>query len=713
MTPHDALLILDLSAPITREMLNKAYEDGVKVWRPESFAGSVSLQAKAAAKTEQLFKAYSLLFDQPDDAFPFQGKAQAGAGMGMTRASRPGAVTVTERQPMEPQHAEPEQEAALEQQPMDMEPQQQARPMPRAMKPRPRQPGEMPLQEMPRDEVTMPDEARTEMLPPAPPPAPPQSQMQPAQRPATPPLKTQKALPPLILPTKEPETPKEHAAMPPLPGKSQMDAGAAPRKEAGKLPPLPQKAPVAQGDADALPGLPAPFLYRAGAWLIDFFIFSLFMTVTGMGALHMEVNKAGPWSQGVILQLLACVVFSLLYSVVLESSATQATLGKKACGLVVTDLQGRRISVARATGRFFARLLSWPLTLGLGYLLGAVTRKRQCLHDLVAQCLVRRAAPESAGVAPGELPDARTPRVLIYLGVGVVAAMGMVGYVYYLNHQEIGLPGDAEGAERRVAVGIGDPILTEKPGAENAVVPAAPGTTTVVAWKQVLPLADVQALAAKGDVQAQTELAFAYAGGEGVTKNLQTAAEWLRKAAASGDAFAQYHLGYAYRMGEGVTQNNAEAARWYFLAAEQGQALAQMDLANLYFKGEGVAKDDAASVKWMRKAAEQNEAEAQDSLGSAYQYGVGMEKNPAEAVQWYRKAAAQRYGLAYYHLGVCYEDGEGVTQDLVEALMWYIAASAYEGPEVMSVRKALESRMTQEQRLEATERGKKKFGKKK
>ena len=90
-------------------------------------------------------------------------------------------------------------------------------------------------------------------------------------------------------------------------------------------------------------------------------------------------------------------VYILLYSTLviwaynsgMESSPFQATLGKLALGLYVTDLKGQRISLKRATGRTFAKFLS-IVTLLLGYLGAGFTSKKQALHDLVAGCLVLR-----------------------------------------------------------------------------------------------------------------------------------------------------------------------------------------------------------------------------------------------------------------------------------------------------------------------------------
>ena len=72
-----------------------------------------------------------------------------------------------------------------------------------------------------------------------------------------------------------------------------------------------------------------------------------------------------------------------------ESSRWQATPGKRVIGIRVTDAAGARASFARATGRYFAKILS-ALICGIGYLLAAFTARKQALHDLIAGTLVVR-----------------------------------------------------------------------------------------------------------------------------------------------------------------------------------------------------------------------------------------------------------------------------------------------------------------------------------
>jgi len=77
-----------------------------------------------------------------------------------------------------------------------------------------------------------------------------------------------------------------------------------------------------------------------------------------------------------------------LYYALLESSIHQGTLGKMALGLIVTDMQGRRVTFARASGRFFAKIITGLIPLCIGYIMAGFTEKKQALHDLIASCLV-------------------------------------------------------------------------------------------------------------------------------------------------------------------------------------------------------------------------------------------------------------------------------------------------------------------------------------
>jgi len=87
---------------------------------------------------------------------------------------------------------------------------------------------------------------------------------------------------------------------------------------------------------------------------------------------------------------LAALVGGWLYFALMESSAWQATLGKRAVGIKVTDMEGGRISFGRATGRHFGKFVS-ALIFYIGFIMAGFTEKRQALHDIMAGCLVVKA----------------------------------------------------------------------------------------------------------------------------------------------------------------------------------------------------------------------------------------------------------------------------------------------------------------------------------
>jgi uncharacterized RDD family membrane protein YckC len=97
-----------------------------------------------------------------------------------------------------------------------------------------------------------------------------------------------------------------------------------------------------------------------------------------------------------IFFVLLFVVMKWLYWALMESSNWQATVGKKALGLYVTDLEGNRVSFGKASGRFWGGrgLSNVPGVGGLYYLIdcicAGVTERKQAVHDMIAGCLVMR-----------------------------------------------------------------------------------------------------------------------------------------------------------------------------------------------------------------------------------------------------------------------------------------------------------------------------------
>ena len=154
----------------------------------------------------------------------------------------------------------------------------------------------------------------------------------------------------------------------------------------------------------AAPPYPAAIQYagfwrRVGAYLIDSLIVgavwtAIYYTLVAAGIVNMpEVNETdiGPYIRWMVRYTLIsnAVVFALqtLYFSLTEGSSRQATLGKMALGIVVTDTDGKRISFGRAAGRNLGKIISIIILL-IGYFMIAFTEKKQGLHDIMAKCLV-------------------------------------------------------------------------------------------------------------------------------------------------------------------------------------------------------------------------------------------------------------------------------------------------------------------------------------
>lgn len=146
----------------------------------------------------------------------------------------------------------------------------------------------------------------------------------------------------------------------------------------------------------------AGFWLRFVAWIIDtiiLWIVTSFITlpiVAATGLREMILNHP-PQTPEELFALMGTIwkiailgiVIKWLYYALLESSAWQATIGKLTLGLKVTDMAGQRVSFARATGRFFGKIIS-AFILWIGFIMAGFTAQKQALHDMMAGCLVMR-----------------------------------------------------------------------------------------------------------------------------------------------------------------------------------------------------------------------------------------------------------------------------------------------------------------------------------
>jgi len=266
---------------------------------------------------------------------------------------------------------------------------------------------------------------------------------------------------------------------------------------------------------------------------------------------------------------------------------------------------------------------------------------------------------------------------------------------------------------------IGSPWRTRQDGRllTDAEVGIAPSPTVAATNR----LAQVEALAKKGDADAQYRLGLMYENGtDGAVTNWWQAEAWYRKAAEQGHLGAMKQLCFN---DDGQVTDLALCKK----AAEQGNLDCQYALGEL-FEGDQIywgekgllqmQRDLDEAVNWYRKAGEHGHLQAQAKLGYIYWMAANQEWTQAddrfhgkavppgatkqkatagtwglrrrsemvappettkeywaESAKWFRKAAEQGDADSQNWLGTCFRRGDGVREDVVEAAKWYRRAA--------------------------------------
>lgn len=171
------------------------------------------------------------------------------------------------------------------------------------------------------------------------------------------------------------------------------------------------------------------FWKRAVAFVLDSVLCAIPPAVICLPLLIWQISKIVQGDQtlartaGVMLIYLVWMMLGILcywlYFAYFESGAKQATLGKQIMGIKVIGKDGNRITFARATGRLFAKWISY-LLLNFGFIMAGMTSKKRALHDYIAETYVVR-----ADFQPGdELPDTPAhPYWMVFTAVVLVLAM--------------------------------------------------------------------------------------------------------------------------------------------------------------------------------------------------------------------------------------------------------------------------------------------------
>jgi uncharacterized RDD family membrane protein YckC len=126
----------------------------------------------------------------------------------------------------------------------------------------------------------------------------------------------------------------------------------------------------------------AGFWIRVTAYLVD----AIILGVVNIVLSFIFSGGYNPFAPNTILTLVSVVV-NASYFCGMEASERQATLGKMIVGVKVGDMNGNRISVGQAVGRYFAKILS-AIIFCIGFMMVGWDAKKQGLHDKLASTYV-------------------------------------------------------------------------------------------------------------------------------------------------------------------------------------------------------------------------------------------------------------------------------------------------------------------------------------
>jgi TPR repeat protein len=218
-----------------------------------------------------------------------------------------------------------------------------------------------------------------------------------------------------------------------------------------------------------------------------------------------------------------------------------------------------------------------------------------------------------------------------------------------------------------------------------------------------------------GIPEAQFDLGYAYLFGNGVDKDLLTAAEWFKSAFKNGISYSAAHLTRIYH----ELRNNDEESKWSKLAEElpkrdafeerdkdkqwlldaQAKVIEEVEkslpvnspqLLSLAASGDtnaqlalGVYCFDSFNIngkrvlKWLTLGASNADSESAFRLGEAYIGGdYGLKKDPKEGEKYLLQAAHNGSAAASTKLGLMYLKGDSFSKDEAKGMLFLQKAAA-------------------------------------
>jgi uncharacterized protein len=188
-----------------------------------------------------------------------------------------------------------------------------------------------------------------------------------------------------------------------------------------------------------------------------------------------------------------------------------------------------------------------------------------------------------------------------------------------------------------------------------------------------------------GCAPAQAQSVTTYSGMQPYNRGeISKAYELLRRAADSGDAEAQVNLGYLYARGQGVMVDQLEALRLYRRAAAQGSSEGMNAIGYKYQFGTGIPINMNLAVEWYCRAVAFGNPRGINNLANMLFAGRDVPRDIADARSLWEQAAALGHNNAMYNMAVSYYEGPDGERDAAKANEWLLSAAEAGNPKAQT-----------------------------
>jgi uncharacterized RDD family membrane protein YckC/Tfp pilus assembly major pilin PilA len=196
-----------------------------------------------------------------------------------------------------------------------------------------------------------------------------------------------------------------------------------------------------QDDTNAASAEYGNFGLRLVAFLVDRVIIAFIcFTLAWLIAKLFSNDSRETVAYAFTMSFLLIFILGPIYYSVLESSAHQATWGKRWLGIKVVDLQGNRLTFMHALGRTLSAAITGLVPLAIGYLMAAFTKRKQAIHDMIASTLVVTAqSPQGVVPADGAKGGSNSGTVIaVILAVGfvLISVIGILAAIAIPQYQD-------------------------------------------------------------------------------------------------------------------------------------------------------------------------------------------------------------------------------------------------------------------------------------